>query len=94
MVNEISDDAVVTRVDNVLSTDLGGELVMMHLESGSYFSLRETGFRIWELIETPRPVADIVQTMSSEYDVDADTCAADVRGFIAEMQDAGIVTVA
>ena len=85
--------STVTRSDQVLSTDLGGEIVMMDLESGEYFNMKDTAHRIWELVETPKTVGDLVEALQAEFSVDPDTCQKDVTSFVAELQSAGIVTL-
>ena len=41
---------VVSRRNDIDTTDLNGEIVMMDLEKGRYFSLNGVGSRIWEII--------------------------------------------
>ena len=38
-----------------ISTDLGGEAVILGLQSESYFSVDGVDLRLWELLETPTP---------------------------------------
>ena len=35
----------------VVSETIDGEVIVIHLERGSYFSLRDTAAELWELVE-------------------------------------------
>lgn len=61
-----------------VSTELGEESVILHLSSGTYFGLNETGAFVWQLIQTPRSLADICAAVAAEYDIDAQACRADI----------------
>lgn len=73
------------------------ELVFMDVSRGWFYSLRETGLRIWELIgedETGRiSVDDIVSTLCEEYDVDRKTCLRDTEVLIEELLEAKLVEI-
>jgi hypothetical protein len=72
---------------------MGDEVVVLDLNSGTYYGLDDLGTRIWNLIEQPASLAMIRETIMSEYDVDADTCDRDVLAFLNKMQAAGLVEV-
>ena len=76
---------IVRRSDELLSSDLDNETVMMDIERGDYYGLDDIGSRIWALAENPISIADICSELGEEFDVDADTCAADVMPFIQKM---------
>ncbi|MBV0913039.1 PqqD family peptide modification chaperone [Anianabacter salinae] len=89
----MGEQTAVSRAEKVLATNLGDEIVMMDLESGAYFNMKDTALRIWDLIETPATLGALIDTLSTEYDVDRETCAKDVKTFIAELQGAEIVVL-
>ena len=71
------DTAIRIRKD-VVFRELEGEMVLLNLATGVYFGLDAVGTRIWALIDGRRSAADIVETLTGEYDVDGETCAADL----------------
>ena len=79
------------RCDTVLATDLGGEVVMMDIESGEYFSLTAVSARIWELLGEPASASEICTTLEAEYDVDSETCRTHVGEFLGQLADAKII---
>ena len=77
--------------DDVVFHDLDGEVVLLNLETGVYFGLDPVGSRAWGLIDGRRTADDIVAALTTEYDVDASTCSADVASFLAALRDTGLV---
>ncbi len=84
----------ITRHPDMLSAEIGGEAVMMSIENGAYFGLNPIATRIWDLIEQPKTIAELIQTITDEYDVSAEQAADDVQEFVAEMIERGIAQVA
>ena len=80
----------VTRHPDMLSAEIGGEAVMMSIEKGAYFGLNPIATRIWDLIEQPCTVADLIKTISEEYEVTDEQCTADVQEFVADMIKRGL----
>jgi len=72
---------------------MGGETVILDLNSGIYYGLDVVGARVWTLIEHVISVQAVCETIVSEYDVDAETCSRDVLAFVNQMRDIGLVEV-
>ena len=80
------------RGDDVLCAPVGADdFVMMSEAHGRYYGFGAVGGRIWELLGTPRTVAAICLALGEEFDVDDETCRADVLEFIADLVERGIV---
>ena len=84
------DDTVVVSNDQV-AADLAEEVVILGMKEGVYFSVSAVAARIWALLQTPRRLGDVVATLTSEYDVPADECTADVLAFVEELAARGLV---
>jgi len=89
----ISAISVVVAARGQLSTSLAGEVVILDVEGGTYFGLDGVGARVWELLQAPRPVADIVDRLAPEYDVARDTLAADVHELLEDLAGRGLIDV-
>jgi hypothetical protein len=72
---------------------MGGEVVILDLKSGTYYGLDAVAARIWSLIEEPASVIAIKDAIVAHYDVDPVTCERDVRIFLSQMQEAGLIEV-
>ena len=65
-------------VDTKLDT---GEVVLLHLESKTYYSLNLTGERIWRGLKEGLSLREISRHLQEEFDVDeneADRCVLDL----------------
>ena len=80
-------------VEGQVSSDLGGEVAILDLDSGLYYGLDEVGARVWELIRKPRVVEEIVGVILDEYDVGAEEGRGDVLALLRELADKGLVEV-
>jgi len=66
---------------------------MMSVENGKYYGLDDIGSRIWELIERPVKVSDLIDTLLERFDVDRETCEIDVLKFLNELNEDKILAV-
>ena len=88
---EIANDARFMRDPDLVAADMDGDLVMMSIDNGEYYGVGGVGPRVWELLESPRTVAQISAAIVEEFDVEADTCREDMLGFIRQLLDMGLV---
>ena len=89
----ISDSTLVVRSPEPLTAAVDGEIVMLSPDRGAYFGLNAVGSSIWELIGEPRTVSSLCQALMDQYDVDRETCDAEVVGFLGQLERAGLVEV-
>jgi hypothetical protein len=93
MTQTLALETVIIRTDNLMSTELDNDTVMMNIDSGSYYGLDGTGQRIWGLIETPRSITAVCEALLQEYDIDTETCRTQVLKFLNRLQTEGLVRV-
>lgn len=89
----IGTDTTVVAKDSHVATTVDGETVLLNDETGAYQGLAGVGSRIWELVQEPTTVGDVVETITAEYDVDEGRCERDVRGFVGELAAERLVEV-
>ena len=90
---ELTKDSIIKQTDEIISSDIEGETVMMSIENGEYYGLDSIGSHIWELIKTPIKVSDLIDVLHEKYDVDLDTCQSDVLKFLNELNGDKILVV-
>lgn len=83
-------DKVVASTD-LLTTRVDGEVMAMSVDRGACYGLDPIGSRIWELVETPITVADLVARLTEEYDVDAEVCRTDVCALLSSLESEGMI---
>lgn len=72
-------------VPDALSASLSDGAVLLHLYSKRYYSLNDTGTRVWELLRQEASDGEIVETLTREYDVDAADAERAVRLLLEEL---------
>lgn len=83
----------VSASPHVLVRAMQGESVLLNLERESYFGLDEVGTRIWNVLVESPTVNEAIRLLEAEYEVDSQALWADLRRFVAELADAGLVEV-
>ena len=86
-------DSTLVVTDEVVSCDLDGEAAILNLKDGVYYGLDPVGAKIWNLIQKPRVLKEVIEIICDEYDVDTDRCKNDIFELIEELLDNGLVKV-
>ena len=77
---------------HVVSTQLDDtESVLLHLKTRRYYSLNDTGSRIWALVEEGLDAHAIAATLTREWDVEAEEAKRHVQAFLDELLKEGIL---
>jgi hypothetical protein len=78
----LSLDTVVSARPNQVSSRAGEDLVILDLDSSMYYSLDPVGARIFELLEEPTPLGQVLDMLVAEFDVDVETARADLLALV------------
>ena len=91
---DISEISVITATENQAYSDLDGEAVIFHLESGTYYGLNKTGASIWQLIqEGSKPVNELRNALLEKYEVEPEQCNSDLLALLQELSMFGLIEV-
>ncbi len=90
---ELELTSVLQRNNELMTAEMGDELVMLHLDQGSYFGLDDIGKEIWLQLKEPGSFADLCAQLQAEFDIDPATCEADVRKFLTRLARNNLVTI-
>ncbi len=80
------DQTFKTNTD-VVVTPLDGEKesVLLHLGTKKYYTLNETGVRIWELLSEGHSIGEITQKICTEYDISPMAAAKSINTLISSL---------
>ncbi|PFM61166.1 PqqD family protein [Bacillus cereus] len=84
--------SVVQSKGNIVS-DMDGEKVMLNVQKGNYYNLGEIGGEIWELIEKPTIINQLVITLVSNYDIERKDCEEQVLSFLECLFQEGLIQI-
>jgi len=87
----MDNNTTITLKKHLNVTDLAGEKVMIDFESGKYFMIKGAGNEIWDYIQNPITVGEIIEKLLAEYDVSEEECSASVYSFLGRMLELGFI---
>ncbi|MFC3884760.1 lasso peptide biosynthesis PqqD family chaperone [Bacillus songklensis] len=83
---------IVQGKGNIVS-DMDGERVMLSIYNGKYYNLGEMGGAIWDHIEKPVSVIQLVTRLMSEYEVEQSECEEQVISFLETLLEEGLLEI-
>jgi len=78
-------DVVVTELDDK-------EAVLLHLGTKMYYTLNETGIRIWQLLSEGHSISEVSEKIHNEYDVLPDAAQKSVLNITQDLIDQNLAT--
>jgi len=87
-----------TRSRSVVSRTVAGETLVVPVRGkvgdlASIYSFNGTGSLIWQLLDSPRTLADLIAQVEHEYEVEPDQARTDVLQFLRDMHSVGLLEV-
>ena len=83
----------VTANRDHLAAELSGETVILHVEKGVYYGLDKLGTRVWSLIQEPRTIDELVQTILKEYEVEPEQAERDLVALVQDLATNGLAEI-
>lgn len=75
----------------VINQTIDGEVIIVNLDSGSYYSLDKVGADIWELIESGATPGDVIETVTRRYDGGRADIEGAVNQLLADLHQEGLL---
>ncbi len=76
---------------HVVSEEVGGEAVLLNLQTGNYFALNRTATRMWQLIRSGLDADEVCESVSTEFGVDKGRVEGDYKGLLADLTRRGLL---
>lgn len=92
-VMEYSESSVIEAVDHHTSAEVDGENVILDLDQGVYYGLNPVGTLVWQHIQEPISIGEIVTEITAEYEVDHERCFDDVVSLLQDLEENGLIVV-
>lgn len=84
---------VVASTDQVSGELQEGDLAILNLKDGVYYGLNSVGSRIWSLLQNPKSVAEIRDTLLAEYNVEAEVCTRELIALLSNLSSKQLIEV-
>lgn len=74
-----------------IAAPVDDQVVALDIESGSCFGLNPVAAVIWEKLESAISVDALVSDLRQSYDIDEETCTAEVSALLEELLDCKLI---
>jgi Coenzyme PQQ synthesis protein D (PqqD) len=89
----LDSQCVVQRDPEILAAEADKDLVMVSIANGFYYAVSDVAREIWEAIERPRKVSDLIDDLAKSYNIDRTTCQAETLSFLEDLRSEGLLKV-
>jgi hypothetical protein len=89
----VSLDSRVSISEDAVFRELGGESVIVHLDSGIYYGLDPVGTRVWQLIDAHGQLKPVFEAALDEFDVEPARLEEDLLRLVTELASRRLVVV-
>ncbi len=79
--------------NHVLLREVGGETVLLNLETEKYFGLDEVGTAIFRELRPGSTIDEAIEVLLAEWDVEAERLRSDVVELLESLQERGLVRI-
>ncbi len=82
------------RPERFEASPIDDELMLIDVDSGRFFALKDVGLRIWTMLDRESDLNAIAAALCSEYEVEARQARESVRQFADSLVEAGLARFA
>lgn len=90
---DMIDSVTICRTPGMLMTRVDDDVIILSLQSNCYVSLDRFGREIWELIEEPLTLVELVARLEQHYEAESGRIRSDVEEFLLEIAGDGLVSL-
>lgn len=86
--------SIVHRRQDILSSNIDEETILLSIAKSKYFGIDPIGTTIWNLLDTPMSIGQIITDLERQYNVSRRQCQEDVLMFLEHLLTEDLLTVA
>ena len=86
-------NSIIHRDPEVIAAEADQDLVMVSIATGSYYGLSDVAREIWDAIERPKRISDLVDDLTANYQIDLSSCEQQTLSFLEALLDEGLLRV-
>jgi hypothetical protein len=91
VIKEWTDSTLFAQSEGQISSILGDEAIILNSKTGKYYGLGSVGARVWQLLQNPKSVADVLTILLDEYDVESHQCERDILQLMQQLDEEGMI---
>jgi Coenzyme PQQ synthesis protein D (PqqD) len=82
---------LVANKPTVISETIEGETIIIHLGTGTYYSLEGSGADVWSALESSATAQEIAERLAAQYDVESDAALSAVESVLTDLSTEELV---
>ena len=86
-------DCIVQRDHDVIAAEADQDLIMVSIANGFYYGVSGVAREIWEAVERPKKISDLVDELTATYNVDRSVCEEQTLSFLESLLTEGLLQV-
>ena len=86
-------NSIVQRDPEIIGAEADQDLIMVSIATGYYYGVSDVAREIWDAIESPKRVSNLVDDLKASYRVDAVLCESETLSFLEALFDEGLLQV-
>jgi Coenzyme PQQ synthesis protein D (PqqD) len=85
--------SIVIAAPDQVSCPLGEESAILNVRNTIYYGLNPVGARVWRMLQQPKTVEELRDTLVEEYDVELENCERDLLDLLEKLRAEGLIHV-
>ena len=78
----INNDTKLSKSPKILSSKIDDEIILLSIKGSAYLGLNDIASRIWEILDEEISFGCLIETLTSEYNIDTETCERETKELI------------
>jgi hypothetical protein len=83
----------VQRTSDVVAAEAGQDVVMVNIQTSSYYGVSNVAREIWDAIERPKRISDLIDHLTATYNVGRSLCEEETLSFLEDLLSEGLLQV-
>jgi Coenzyme PQQ synthesis protein D (PqqD) len=86
-------DSIVQRDADVIGAEADQDIVMVSIANGAYYGVSHVAREIWEAVENPKKISDLIGDLTTSYNIDQSLCEEQTLSFLEDLLAEGLLQV-
>jgi hypothetical protein len=87
-------ERIYSRKTDIVAANLGEELALLSLTTGSYLVFNRTAAYVWRLLSVPQTLDALCEAMAVEFEIEKVRCRIEVQALLDRLLAANLIGVA
>ena len=86
-------NSIIQRDPEIIAAEADSDLIMVSIATGYYYGVSDVAREIWDALEHPKMVSDLINDLKASYNVDAALCESQTLSFLQALSEEGLLQV-